>query len=290
MSGLEGSSAGRPWELEENGELVLPRRPLSPLSAMASSLTNPNIIRGPPSILRDVDFRLPVPVARGRGADVRERVVQRAERAHARAVERAHRREQDPPTARGLERAARESHAAAPYTRRARSTETLVEALFATWGYDTPRQRRPPGGPRDRSYDHVGAVIRQREEAHAQAQAQAVAAIGPTVDTPVRKGPLTVDDLYLTDARPPIIEPAKPYHKCAICWGLKSHPVSHCYVCIRLWLEKKPTCPECTAVMQLHPIRQYPEEQGLLWDHGEWDASKVGYSWDGVDFPVAFPA
>ncbi|KAJ7176400.1 hypothetical protein C8R43DRAFT_943185 [Mycena crocata] len=39
-----------------------------------------------------------------------------------------------------------------------------------------------------------------------------------------RDEPLVSDDLYLTDARPPILRGVKPYHQCLICYNLKSHP------------------------------------------------------------------
>ncbi|KAJ7707081.1 hypothetical protein B0H16DRAFT_1746641 [Mycena metata] len=83
--------------------------------------------------------------------------------------------------------------------------------------------------------------------------------------------PIAHNDLYLDFARPPSNPEikVKPHHTCTICQGLKSHPVtvkcghSYCYVCIRLWLEKKWSCPECMATITCRPFRHYPEEAGL---------------------------
>ncbi|KAJ6517929.1 hypothetical protein C8R47DRAFT_1205026 [Mycena vitilis] len=41
-----------------------------------------------------------------------------------------------------------------------------------------------------------------------------------------REEPLKEDDLYLTDARPPDIQYARLAHICALCHGVKSHPIS----------------------------------------------------------------
>ena len=46
---------------------------------------------------------------------------------------------------------------------------------------------------------------------------------------------------------------------------------SHCYVCIRIWLEKKWTCPECVQVMNAPPFRHYAEEAGIA--HGYFPTS-----------------
>ncbi|KAJ7440833.1 hypothetical protein B0H11DRAFT_2252652 [Mycena galericulata] len=120
-------------------------------------------------------------------------------------------------------------------------------------------------------------------------------ATGPTIretgQRAEREEALTEADLYLGDARPPPGEP-KPYHRCTICTGVKSHPVSfmcghsNCYVCIRLWLELKWTCPECVAIIKSAPFRHYGEEASIANDYPEWDdQSKVAYNWDGLVFP-----
>ncbi|KAJ7511018.1 hypothetical protein B0H11DRAFT_2215766 [Mycena galericulata] len=108
-----------------------------------------------------------------------------------------------------------------------------------------------------------------------------------------RAKPLTRADLYLSDARPPRLKDPKPHHICRICRTVKSHPVSyqcghsHCYVCIRMWLEKHWTCPECVVTMTARPFRHEGEEESLDADYPCWDdRSRVSYSWDGLTFPT----
>ncbi|KAJ7431408.1 hypothetical protein B0H11DRAFT_2262043 [Mycena galericulata] len=111
----------------------------------------------------------------------------------------------------------------------------------------------------------------------------------------VRDAPLQHDDLYLTEARPPERPAAlKLHHKCGVCWSVKSHPVSykcghsHCYVCIRLWLEKKWSCPDCSLIMFIAPFRHYGEEASLQADYPDWvDLSKVNHDFGGLVFPRA---
>ncbi|KAJ7493552.1 hypothetical protein FB451DRAFT_1387721 [Mycena latifolia] len=103
------------------------------------------------------------------------------------------------------------------------------------------------------------------------------------------------DDLYLTGTCPPVIEELlKNYHKCSICFTLKSHPVSarcghsYCYVCIRLWLERQWTCPECKEEMHCKPTRHYPKEAYLRDAYPDWeDKSEVSLLWEGLKFPRA---
>ncbi|KAJ7456317.1 hypothetical protein B0H11DRAFT_2244237 [Mycena galericulata] len=105
----------------------------------------------------------------------------------------------------------------------------------------------------------------------------------------------TKEDLYVDSARPPPLDAPKEHHVCSICHDVKSHPVSyqcghsHCYVCIRLWLEKKKmTCPECSKVMHSAPFRHYGEEHGIEHEYPAWnDQSRVWYDWQGLIFPGA---
>ncbi|KAJ7301527.1 hypothetical protein DFH08DRAFT_827483 [Mycena albidolilacea] len=99
--------------------------------------------------------------------------------------------------------------------------------------------------------------------------------------------PLKHGDLWKGGQGPPVQLPASEHHKCGICHHVKSHPVSHCYVCIRLWLERSWNCPECIRTMACKPFRQYAEESWIAEAYPNWkDESHVDYSWDGLSFPV----
>ncbi|KAJ7474591.1 hypothetical protein B0H11DRAFT_2235963 [Mycena galericulata] len=109
---------------------------------------------------------------------------------------------------------------------------------------------------------------------------------------PICAQALRLTDLYKDGVLPTEQLPVKIHHKCVFCHLVKSHPVSylcghsHCYACIRLWLEKKWTCPECVTPMHRAPFRQYAEEAGLADAYPEWNnKSVVDYSWDGMVFP-----
>ncbi|KAJ7432013.1 hypothetical protein B0H11DRAFT_2261158 [Mycena galericulata] len=104
--------------------------------------------------------------------------------------------------------------------------------------------------------------------------------------------PVSRDTLYLTTERPPELDEVKSHHVCRICHGVKSHPVSykcghsHCYVCIRLWLELSWKCPICNAKIDSEPFRHFGEEDGIAFDYPGWvDKSVVNYSWAGLKFP-----
>ncbi|KAJ7475083.1 hypothetical protein B0H11DRAFT_2235723 [Mycena galericulata] len=110
---------------------------------------------------------------------------------------------------------------------------------------------------------------------------------------PARDRPLKRRDLYLTDVRPPQYPRCKPHHLCGICDNLKSHPVSyvcghsHCYVCIRVWLERSWLCPVCEVPMRSAPFRHDGEERGIAAEYpGLADGSAVDYSWEGLRFPA----
>ncbi|KAJ7650547.1 hypothetical protein FB45DRAFT_1017945 [Roridomyces roridus] len=101
--------------------------------------------------------------------------------------------------------------------------------------------------------------------------------------------PLTPSDVgksyWLTLDRPSELPELKDHHRCDICLGPKSHPVSytcghsHCYVCIRAWLEKRGDCPLCRQAIQHQPFRHYGEEDSMRNDYPGWDdRSSVDYS------------
>ncbi|KAJ7767527.1 hypothetical protein DFH07DRAFT_769622 [Mycena maculata] len=109
-----------------------------------------------------------------------------------------------------------------------------------------------------------------------------------------RLNPLSEDDLYLSEVRPP---PSSPRRRdgCSICGEVKSHPVSYkcghsnCYVCIRMWLEIKTSCPECRTPMDCPPFRNFAEEASIAHEYDEWeDLSQVSYDWSGLVFNSIF--
>ncbi|KAJ7622790.1 hypothetical protein DFH06DRAFT_1340672 [Mycena polygramma] len=92
----------------------------------------------------------------------------------------------------------------------------------------------------------------------------------------VRTTPLTVNELYLTAARPPADSDPLPHHECSVCFNVKSHPVayrcghSNCYVCVRQWLEHGWTCPVCRATITEEPILNGDSERAIAFDHPTW--------------------
>ncbi|KAJ7642649.1 hypothetical protein DFH06DRAFT_1137197 [Mycena polygramma] len=116
----------------------------------------------------------------------------------------------------------------------------------------------------------------------------------------LRTEPLTYADLWIGGVGPPEQDAIEGYQKCTICHFAKSHPVSylcghsHCYACIRMWLERKWTCPDCVRPMFVAPFRQYAEEAALARAFSNWnDTSVVDYSFESLIFPkeprVAYP-
>ncbi|KAJ7607457.1 hypothetical protein DFH06DRAFT_1347497 [Mycena polygramma] len=78
-----------------------------------------------------------------------------------------------------------------------------------------------------------------------------------------RAQPLTVNNLLRNGIAPPVKTTTRKHQSCGICLHIKSHPVvytcghSHCYTCIRLWLEKDFRCPTCRTRISAPPIRVY---------------------------------
>ncbi|KAJ7886971.1 hypothetical protein B0H13DRAFT_2342607 [Mycena leptocephala] len=106
-----------------------------------------------------------------------------------------------------------------------------------------------------------------------------------------RVHPLTRTDLWIGGTIPDKLVATKAFHKCSICNAVKSHPVSyrcghsHCYVCIRLWLEDDWCCPICDATMYSAPFRHLFEEAALASAYPEQNDGSVDYSWSGLTFP-----
>ncbi|KAJ7079307.1 hypothetical protein C8R43DRAFT_1143265 [Mycena crocata] len=149
----------------------------------------------------------------------------------------------------------------------------------------------------------------ERESAARHAQALATAppriplAPAPSATRPRRRRrnvgwrkdrlkPLTAENLYKTSVRPPVGTTDREHQRCAICLQIKSHPVSyacghsHCYVCIRLWLEEQWSCPVCRDIMHRVPTKNIDYDKGLEYDFPlRKDQSVVLYSWKGLRFP-----
>jgi hypothetical protein len=65
---------------------------------------------------------------------------------------------------------------------------------------------------------------------------------------------------------------------------------SHCYACIRRWLEYKWTCPTCRAGIICSPFPNEAKAEAIARDHPEWvDLSTVTYSFKGLRFPIPDP-
>ncbi|KAK6997516.1 hypothetical protein R3P38DRAFT_3219610 [Favolaschia claudopus] len=103
---------------------------------------------------------------------------------------------------------------------------------------------------------------------------------------------LSEEMLWSTAGRPRDYEVLQDHHQCTICRSVKAHPVSyecghsHCYVCIRLWLERSWQCPDCRTTMHRRPFRHWGEEAALTAAYAGWgQTSAVEYSWEGLTFP-----
>ncbi|KAJ7787813.1 hypothetical protein B0H14DRAFT_3505024 [Mycena olivaceomarginata] len=107
-----------------------------------------------------------------------------------------------------------------------------------------------------------------------------------------RLAPLKKATLYV-DGRVPVHQPAShEYYRCSLCNSVKAHPISylcghsHCYACIRIWLETEWSCPICEEIMTRPPHQQFSEENAIADMFPEWaNSTQVEYSWDGLTFP-----
>ncbi|KAJ6537125.1 hypothetical protein B0H19DRAFT_1079500 [Mycena capillaripes] len=98
---------------------------------------------------------------------------------------------------------------------------------------------------------------------------------------------LIPEDIYVGSSKcPPLKTADAEQHKCCVCQHLKSHPVSSCYVFIRVNLEYTWECPYCRAFIVDEPCRMWSEEMTIRDIYGEWDDTVVDYSWEGLQWPV----
>ncbi|KAF7364443.1 hypothetical protein MSAN_01105400 [Mycena sanguinolenta] len=106
-----------------------------------------------------------------------------------------------------------------------------------------------------------------------------------------RERPLSVEDLYLTEARPQFLDHPLLLHTCSLCLNAKSHPVklqcghSACYVCVSMELEINWVCNRCGQKITKAPKVCDEEAREIDCANPGWDASKVTYSWEGLNFP-----
>ncbi|KAJ7473900.1 hypothetical protein B0H11DRAFT_2236380 [Mycena galericulata] len=145
------------------------------------------------------------------------------------------------------------------------------------------RRRRSPSPPRRSRTRLISREERERRQQRGRS--------GARVE---RVQPLVEKDLYVDGVLPPPQAPAEDqaHLQCTICLNAKTHPVaylcghSHCYACVRLWLEQKFTCPVCSVKMTRPPHRHYAEEDAIAKEFPSWNnMSRVLYCWDGLTFP-----
>nr|GAT58315.1 predicted protein [Mycena chlorophos] len=100
--------------------------------------------------------------------------------------------------------------------------------------------------------------------------------------------------IFTTDQDPPYLEPLRPHHRCAICHGVKAHPVTtdcghtYCFYCLRVWLQQSWRCPTCMKILRAAPIRNFDLECWLDEAYPELanDTSRPTYSFSSLVFPT----
>ncbi|KAJ7655777.1 hypothetical protein DFH06DRAFT_1329212 [Mycena polygramma] len=141
------------------------------------------------------------------------------------------------------------------------------------------RLQQQGGAPDDSDPDHGGGVMSKKlEPERRETVARLIVEPGRGARTRVRyctpgsrakrEVPLTSEALWLTPHRPPLLAASVPDNECGLCHCVKSHPVrykcghSHCYVCIRVWLEHSWECPDyfCGLTMREQPCADFSEE------------------------------
>ncbi|KAJ7076955.1 hypothetical protein C8R43DRAFT_1143583 [Mycena crocata] len=257
-----GSSLEKPLCIDSS-----PLRPSEAPRPAAAGL-NPGIIRGPPSILRNVDFKT------GRSHLIN--IV--SPPAPAPVVTRHHNR-------------AERRKEVAPASAAGRGRRPVASGSRAREGGIAPGRngQSPPPASRVSYYRHyVPPSAGSTRVVHRQVKGVHI----------TRAELLTYAALWVDGIGPPPQETDKPHRECCICHQAKSHPVSFsckhssCYVCIRIWLETSWTCPICCEVMTAPPKAAiFDELDGIKYDFPDWnDESKVDYSWEGLTFPKVRPS
>ncbi|KAJ6513593.1 hypothetical protein C8R47DRAFT_1206910 [Mycena vitilis] len=169
-----------------------------------------------------------------------------------------------------------------------RTARTVAETRSATRLRNMGPAAQIPRGDQD---DSQGAArAGRREEAYLTRGVNMMIAMNGY--RPPRETKLQPPDLWKNGRGPPHQDATEDHHRCSICLSAKSHPVSytcghsHCFACIRVWLEYNWTCPDCVTKMYLPPFRNYAEEAALALAYPQWqDSSEVDYSFEGLIFP-----
>ncbi|KAJ7121758.1 hypothetical protein C8R43DRAFT_1136439 [Mycena crocata] len=196
MSGLAGSSVTKPWQLNEDGGLVLassPPRPVEPPPSRqpARSTLNRGIIRGPPSVILQPPRRDP------RTQAEREAITN----PHSRLEPRAH-TGSDTTTTRRLqqrrERGAGATHQENERERGAVGNRAPV-SILEVYGFAqrNPLPANPASGSRSRQNPPQRAAL---------------------------PSGWSDSELYLTDARPPYMEKVKDHQQCSRGGGTRPPP------------------------------------------------------------------
>ncbi|KAK7025103.1 hypothetical protein R3P38DRAFT_2779036 [Favolaschia claudopus] len=59
-----------------------------------------------------------------------------------------------------------------------------------------------------------------------------------------------------------------------------------CYVCIRVHFEHKWECPVCRTTVHEPPVSAVSHERAIRVEYGNWDLTRVNFSWVGLEWPV----
>ncbi|KAJ7712103.1 hypothetical protein B0H16DRAFT_1744527 [Mycena metata] len=279
MSGLQGSSSSKPWVLLDSGELVLdkspPRRRLG--DKRAGEFAGPSSRPAPVVLLFRADgltlaeVTAPRLMLFGSPSDMRPEPRPAPFFGALSDMRRAAPRTPFSDTQNSPPRAGPSTRAVGPIR-----TSTTIRTNRTHQISRMSTGARPPG---------CGAPRRR-----ASAVVDGFRLVGGSRAD--RRRNLTEGDLFLGNDRPPPISNPQEHYICSVCRSLKSHPVSvscghsFCYACLRLWLEKSWSCPNCRTFVTAPPFRHTGEEASIQFEHPCWaDESRVTYSWEGLEFP-----
>ncbi|KAJ7121768.1 hypothetical protein C8R43DRAFT_959546 [Mycena crocata] len=292
LMALDGSSRDNPWILDENGKLVLPNSNSTPRTVIPRQprfvFPGLRVKFGDSVICQRVRFILGIrdvcshiaavpKVPANPGIDPLFAV----DRDHERRYRRRVGFPSPPTTTQTSATTTTSTHTSTGASTSASSTSTSTSRTSISTRSDLPTRPMRKTLKRAKPYDINRTPPRGWEFRPPILQAPSAGATRVRKRFPGRREerdkPLTSDDLYLTDARPPILRGVKPYHQCSLCYNVKSHPVS---------LETHWTCRICNAVIHRAPIQHDGEVKSIANDYPGWkDVSQVHINWDGLVFP-----